>query len=167
MRLNVRDLDAIDEPLPPPGHTLCTVADLDGLTGRVAVHRAAWAEHGTRVTEETYPRVQAAWPYRADLDFVALDPHGAPVSFALGWYDERNRVGEFEPVGTDPRARRLGLARAVSLFGLRRFREAGATRAIVGCRGDDAYPVPCLLYESLGFRELSRQRIYRSGSQPS
>jgi len=68
-----------------------------------------------------------------------------------------NTVGEFEPVGTHPEYRRRGLARALNLFGLRRLREAGAEHAIVGCRGDDDYPIPRRLYASVGFRELSRQ----------
>ena len=30
-------------------------------------------------------------------------------------------------------------------------RAGGATTALVACRGDDAYPVPRALYESVGF----------------
>jgi ribosomal protein S18 acetylase RimI-like enzyme len=161
MRLNMRDLDEIEEPQLPAGYTLRTVHDYDGdISGRIAVHQTAWAEFGTRVSAETYPGVMKTWPYRSDLDFMVEDAAGKPVAFALGWYDEANSVGEFEPVGTDPNARRLGLARAVSLFGLHRFRAAGATRAIVACRGDEGHPAPCRLYESVGFREISRQRIY-------
>jgi hypothetical protein len=29
------------------------------------------------------------------------------------------------------------------------------------CRGDSAYPVPAKLYESVGFREVSRHLAYR------
>lgn len=158
MRLNIRDLDEIEEPQLPDGFRLRSVADYDGdIRTRVAVHQAAWAELGTRVTLDTYPVVMRTWPYRADLDFVLEAPDGRGVAFALGWYDEANRIGEFEPVGTAPDFRRLGLGRAVNLFGLHRFRDAGATDAIVGCRGDEAHPIPCKLYESVGFRELSRQ----------
>ena len=161
MRLNMRQLDQIEEPRLPTGYRLRTLHDYGGdITGRVAVHRASWAEFGTRVTEETYPVVMRTWPYRSDLDFLVEDPEGRPVAFALGWYDEANRVGEFEPVGTAPSARRLGLGRAVNLFGLQRFRAAGATCAIVACRGDEGHIAPCRLYESVGFREISRQRRY-------
>jgi GNAT superfamily N-acetyltransferase len=161
MRLNIRDLDEIEEPQLPPGYRLRTLSDYGGDIGaRVAVHQAAWAEFGTRVTLDTYPLVMRTWPYRSDLDFIVEAADGRPVAFALGWYDEQNKVGEFEPVGTDPSARRLGLARAVNVFGLHRFRDAGATRAIVACRGDEGHPLPRRLYESVGFRELSRQRMY-------
>jgi GNAT superfamily N-acetyltransferase len=161
MRLNMRGLDEIEEPQLPAGYRLRTVSEYDGdISGRIAVHQSAWSEFGTRVTLETYPGVMRTWPYRSDLDFMVEDADGRPVAFALGWYDEANRVGEFEPVGTDPTARRLGLGRAVNLFGLHRFRDAGATRAVVACRGDEGHPAPCRLYESVGFREISRQRAY-------
>jgi len=68
-------------------------------------------------------------------------------------------------VGTDPRFRHRGLGRAVNLYALERLREVGARRAIVGSRGDDGYPVPRRLYESVGFRELSRNLRY-VGSNP-
>jgi ribosomal protein S18 acetylase RimI-like enzyme len=99
------------------------------------------------------------WPYRSDLDSMVEAAEGRPLAFALGWYDEQNKVGEFEPIGTDPSARRLGIARALNLFGLHRFRDAGATWAIVACRGDGGHSgAPCR--ESVGFREISRQRKY-------
>ena len=161
MRLNLRDLNEIEEPQLPKGYRLRTVSEYDGdISKRIAVHQTSWAEFGTRVTAETYPGVMRTWPYRSDLDFMVEDADGRPVAFALGWYDEANRVGEFEPVGTDPAARRLGLGRAVNLFGLQRFRDAGATRAVVACRGDEGHPAPRQLYESVGFREISRQRKY-------
>jgi hypothetical protein len=45
----------------------------------------------------------------------------------------------------------------VNLFALHRLREAGATTALVSCRGDAAYPIPRKLYDSVGFREESRR----------
>jgi len=161
LRLDMRELTEIEEPQPPEGFRLRTMADIgEDRSRRIAVHRASWAELGTRVTAATYPGVMRTWPYRADLDLVVEAPDGELVAFALAWYDDDNRVGEFEPVGTDPRFRRRGLGRAVNLFGLERLREAGATHAIVASRGDDGHPVPSRLYESVGFRELSRNCRY-------
>jgi GNAT superfamily N-acetyltransferase len=158
MRLNYRTLDDIEAPELPPGYALRSVADYGGkIAKRVQVHQRSWAGLGTRVSLETYPGVMATWPYRSDLDFVLEAEDGTPVAFALGWYDEANRVGEFEPLGTDPRYRRRGLGRALLLLGLQRFRDVGATGALVGSRGDEGHPAPSRLYESAGFRQLSRQ----------
>jgi GNAT superfamily N-acetyltransferase len=152
--LNMRDLREIEEPSLPVGYRLTTMREIADVARRVAVHRAAWEPSG--LTEEKYAGAMSSWPYRAEFDFVVEAPDGTLATSALGWYDDANRVGEFEPVGTHPAHRRLGLARAVLLFGLQRFRDAGAQHAIIGCRGDDAYPIPKLVYESIGFRELSR-----------
>ena len=152
--MNMRDLREVEEPVVPPGYRLTTMEEIDDISRRVAVHRAAWEP--STLTAEKYTAVTSAWPYRADFDFVVEAPDGTLACSALGWYDEANRVGEFEPVGTHPTHRRLGLARAAMLFGMQRFRAAGAEHAIVGCRGDDGYPIPKLVYESIGFREISR-----------
>jgi ribosomal protein S18 acetylase RimI-like enzyme len=87
-------------------------------------------------------------------------PDNSFAAFALGWLDEANSMGLLEPVGTHADHRRRGLGRAASLLALRNLRAAGATTARVGSRGDDAYPIPRLLYESIGFRELNRTLIY-------
>ena len=162
--LNTRDLGEIEEPALPAGYRLLTMREIGDVPRRVAVHRAAWEP--SRITETNYTDVMNTWPYRDDLDFVVEAPDGTLVASAIGWYDEANRVAEFEPVGTHRDHRRQGLGRALSLFGLQRFRAAGAEHAIVGCRGDAHYPVPKLLYESIGFRELSRELRFKKGYGP-
>jgi ribosomal protein S18 acetylase RimI-like enzyme len=158
MLLNVRDLDEIEEPGPSAGYELTTMADVRDVERRVAVHRAAWER--SRVTTELYEKIMRTWPYRADLDCVVEAPDGTLVASAIAWFDPDNRLGELEPVGTHPDYRLRGLGRAVNLFALRQLRAAGAREAIVACRGDSDYPIPKLLYESVGFCELSRQRRY-------
>jgi len=155
----IRDLDDAPEPELPPGYALGTVRGEEDVDRRVEVHRAAWEP--SRFTLESYRDVRATWPYREDLDCVVEAPDGSFAAYTLAWYDDENRVGEFEPVGTHPSHRRLGLGRAVNLFALQRLREVGAERAVVLCRGDDAYPVPKRLYESVGFRQHSRIVSFR------
>ena len=60
------------------------------------------------------------------------------------------------PVGTHPRFRRLGLAGAMMLHGMRLARSAGATHATVACLGAPGIHGARELYYGLGFRELSR-----------
>lgn len=156
--LNVRDLDEIEEPHVPSGYRLTTMQETANVSARVAVHRAAWFP--SRVTEESYENVRRTWPYREELDCVVQAPDGSFAAYALAWLDVDNSVGEFEPVGTHPDHRRRGLARAVNLFGLQRLKALGANKAIVLSRGDAMYPIPKLLYESVGFRELSRSQPF-------
>lgn len=156
---NIRDLDDIETPQLPDGYRALTMreigSDAVSVARRVEAHRVAWEP--SRLTVEAYQDVMATPPYRDDLDFVIEAPDATLVASGIGWYDEANHVAEFEPVGTHPDYRRRGLGRALSLFGMQRFRDAGARQAIVGCRGDDNYPIPKKLYRSVGFRELTRE----------
>lgn len=159
-RVNARRLESIEAPVVPPGYRLTTMARCEDLASRSAAHRSAFAP-GSRFFDDAYAAVREAWPYRPELDVVCLAPDGSVASFALAWHDERNRLGELEPVGTHERHRRLGLARAVSLDALRRLRAAGAERALVQSSGDPARPGPSRLYESIGFRTEWRALTFR------
>lgn len=156
-------LRPLDEPVPEPsvpdGFRLRTVRGDEDVEARVAVHRAAF--HPSRVTAESYRNAMQAHPYRTDLDCVVEAPDGSFASYCLVWLDEAIGVGEFEPVGTHPDYERRGLASAVCRFALRRLHEEGAATAIVYARGDEDYPAPKKLYESLGFRQHTRSQEYR------
>lgn len=148
---HLRELDdAPSEPSLPDGFRLHTVEGEEDFRKRVEIHRAVWAP--SRVTEEIYRRVTQAWPYRADLDCVVEAPDGRFAAYVLGWYDDTNRVGLFEPVGTHADFRRLGLGSAVCRYAFRRLREEGATRAVVLAAEEPAVR----LYESVGFRRYTR-----------
>jgi len=158
--LAVHHRDVGDEPdvEAPEGFRLRTV-EPDDLAARVELHQIVWAP--SRFTEESYRNVQAAWPYRTDLDCVVEGPNGRLVSYCLAWLDPDNRVGEFEPVGTHPDFRRLGLGSAVCRFALRRLEEEGATQAMVYALADPASPSAKTLYESIGFVETSQFLRYK------
>ncbi|MBX9394799.1 GNAT family N-acetyltransferase [Streptomyces sp. TRM72054] len=150
------DLPAV-APL-PPGYAIRAQRDPADVAGRAAAHRAAFGS--TRITTERHARMRDTWPYRPELDLVVISPAGEAVAYCQGWYDETNGAGEFEPVGTHPAHRRLGLARAACTAVLHAFALAGAHRAVVYARGDASYPVPRRLYESLGFTAYTRTRAY-------
>ena len=146
-----------NEPRVPEGFALRTVEERD-FASRAAAHRSAF--HPSRFRDDVYAAVRASWAYRPQLDCVVEAPDGSIAAYALAWLDDVNGVGELEPVGTHADYRRLGLGRAVNLFALAQLRDLGATRALVASRGDDAYPVPSKLYESVGFREWMEQLAF-------
>jgi hypothetical protein len=74
------------------------------------------------------------------------------VASALIWLDEQHGAGLVEPVGCAAEYRRLGLGQAVNLGALHALKELGGVEARVCPRGDDAYPIPAKLYQSIGFR---------------
>jgi GNAT superfamily N-acetyltransferase len=158
IRWDSRALDAVEEPRLPDGYRLATMSEYHDFESRSASHRSAFAP--SRFTDEVYDAVRREAPWRAELDCVVVDPDGAVAAYALAWLDERNRVGELEPVGVRDDLQRRGLGRAGCLHALHQLRAQGADTALVGSRGDAAYPGPRALYESIGFRELWRDLVY-------
>lgn len=152
-QLTERDLTELEEPVLPPGFRFRTAAEA-GPAAAVRAHVAAWTP--TPYDEEAYEGVRRTSAYRGDLHVLVEAPDGTMAASAILWLDEANKTAEFEPVGTHPGYRRLGLGRAMLLNGLRRARDAGATHATVACLGAPGCPAARGLYYSVGFRALCR-----------
>ena len=141
----------------PAGYSIRHVRGEEDVDQRVAVHRDAFAPY-TSMTTNKYRAIMNAPTYRPELDLVVVTENGLFASFCIIWYDERNQLGVFEPVGCHPQYRRRGLTKALMCEGLRRLKHLGATVASVGSVGGD---VPSnRLYESLGFRKIDRDYLW-------
>jgi GNAT superfamily N-acetyltransferase len=138
----------IPEPTVPEGYTVRSLREDDDLSRRcLALGRAFGSEP---VDTDTYRTLQSAPGYRRDLDIVIEAPDASFAAVALAWYDEVNRIGMFEPVGTDPDHQRKGLGKAVMYEGFRRLKGLGATLAYVGA---GTQIEASRLYRSVGFDE--------------
>ena len=139
-----------------PGYSLHQVRPSEAAP-RAACHREAWSQFGpSTVSEAAYVALMSTWPYRSDLDWVAVDHGGAMVASCLVWLDPGTGVGLVEPVGCVPEHRGAGLAASVTMAALTQLRDLGAGWAQVTPRGDEEYPAPQRLYRSLGFRPAAR-----------
>lgn len=143
----------MEQPVLPDGFRFRT-ADEAGPKAAVQAHLDAWAP--STYTAEGYQGVRQTATYRGDLHILVESPDGTMASSTIMWLDEANRTAEFEPVGTHPDYRRLGLARAMLLHGMHLARAAGATHMTVACLGAPGHPQARGLYYGLGFRELTR-----------
>jgi GNAT superfamily N-acetyltransferase len=152
-QLNERDLTDVERPVLPVGFRFRT-ADEAGPAAAVTAHVAAWTP--SSYTAQSYEDVRRTAAYRGDLHVLVEAPEGTMASSTIMWLDEVNKTVEFEPVGTHPDYRRLGLARAMMRHGMHLARAAGATHATVVCLGASGHPSARGLYYGLGFRELSR-----------
>lgn len=160
------DLDELAPTPVLPGYWLRHVQP-DEAGARAACHRSAWTPPGgtSRVTAGAYERLMDTPPYRADLDWVAVDAEGLMVASCLVWLDDLTGVALVEPVGCAPEHQGRGLAGAVSLAALAAARRLGATTGLVCPRGDDGYPVPRRVYQALGFEPGPRTLTFvRPGS---
>ena len=152
-QLNERDLTDVEQPVLPDGFRFRT-ADEAGPKAAVQAHLDAWAP--STYTAEGYQGVRQTAAYRGDLHILVEAPGGTMASSTIMWLDEANKTAQFEPVGTHPGYRRLGLGRAMLLHGMLLARAAGATHMTVACLGARGHPRARGLYYSVGFRELSR-----------
>jgi ribosomal protein S18 acetylase RimI-like enzyme len=152
-QLNERDLTVVEQPVLPAGFRFRT-ADEAGPEAAVRAHVDAWSP--SAYTAQSYDDVRQTAAYRADLHILVEAPDATMASSTIMWLDEANKTVEFEPVGTHPDYRRIGLARAMMLYGMHQARAAGAVHATVVCLGAPGHPEARGLYYGLGFRELSR-----------
>lgn len=156
--LRRRALDgSIAEPQVPAGYTLRQVRGEPDLGRRVAVHRDAFAP--SRMSEAKHRAVMRAPTYRPDLDLVVEAPDGSFAAFCIVWFDEANRIGVFEPVGTHSGHRRLGLGRAILGEGMRRLQALGAATAYVSSWHASA--AANRLYDSAGLAVVDRNQAWK------
>jgi GNAT superfamily N-acetyltransferase len=153
------DLSAVTVP-DIPGYRVRHVERREAAA-RAACHRAAWSDRTpARMTGQMYRWLMDAPPYDAALDWVAVsDEDGEMVASCLAWVC--GSVALVEPVGCAPQHRRKGLGGGVTLAALAAARERGAAVGIVRPRGDEGYPVPVLVYRSIGFTDRRRTREIR------
>lgn len=152
-QLNQRDLDDLGRPVLPGGFRFRTAGEA-GPQAAVRAHVDAWAP--STYTAEGYEGVRRTPAYRGDLHVLVEAPDGTMAASTIMWLDGANQTAEFEPVGTHPGYRRLGLGRAMLLHGMRLARDAGAAHMTVACLGAPGHPRARGLYYSAGFREFTR-----------
>ncbi len=87
--------------------------------------------------------------YAPDRELVAVAPEGSLAGFTVTWWDVRNGVGLFEPVGVHPAHRRRGLGRSLLAAGMARMRGGGLQRAMV--LYEEQNPASGALYRGMGF----------------
>jgi len=152
-QLNQRDLIDVPVPVLPAGFRFRT-ADEAGPEAAVQAHVDAWAP--SSYTAEGYEGVRKTASYRGDLHVLVEAPDGTMAASTIMWLDEANKTAEFEPVGTHPGYRRLGLGTAMLLHGMHLAQGAGATKMTVACLGASGHPAARGLYYGVGFREFTR-----------
>ena len=87
--------------------------------------------------------------YDPGRELVAESADGALAAFAVTWYDELNRTGLLEAVGTHPDHQQRGLGRAVVTFAAHHMAAAGMEFAIVA--NFMSNEASAALYPSAGF----------------
>ncbi|MFN2234408.1 MAG: GNAT family N-acetyltransferase [Anaerolineales bacterium] len=145
--LNRIRLSEIEQPLLPEGYWIRSGRGVEEAAALAEVHVASF---GTDWTAEMYRRVIESPGYVPEREYLVVAPDGNLAAFTVTWHDPINRIGSFEPVGTHQDYRRLGLARALMMYGMQQMAAAGLEYATVANFRDNE--AASGLYKACGFR---------------
>lgn len=101
----------------------------------------------------SYEMLQQAPDYQKHHDIVVVAPDGEFASFCLIWIDLPNRLASLEPVGSQPKYRKMGLAREAIFEAMRRAAAQGVEQVIVGSSQ--------VFYQKIGFKPLKPKVRYQ------
>jgi len=80
---------------------------------------------------DVYQILRQAPSFVPELDLIVLSPRGEIASFGSIWFDRSLSLAEFEPVGTVPEFRKLGLGSALIAEACNRLRTLGCRKVTV------------------------------------
>jgi len=110
---------------------------------------------GEHMTEKAAKLYSEASFYHDGMDLVVVAPDGNFAAFTTIRMDPVSGITEFEPVGTHPDHRKLGLAKSIVLEGLKRLEKHGPSFVCIPEAADNEGATR--LYDSLGF---SRENLH-------
>lgn len=164
----VRSLsDPIAEPKLPEGFRIAQTRGVEDAAAWVEMYNQTfidhWQFHPHSVEEHTY--WLSTSNYCPELDLVAVAPDGTFAAFCYGYVDveqnqqQNRREGWINSLGTRRGFRRIGLARAMLLAGLKRLKtvEMDTAKLSVDTQNPNSAQT---LYESVGFRQLYKSLTY-------
>ena len=128
------------------GYTIRSAAGLEEAETIAALHAAAF---GSTWSPGEYAAYMSNPGYRTDRELLAVAPDGELAAFTVTWHDPNSGTGLFEPVGTHPDHRKLGLGRALMAAGVNAMAAAGIHTATVMFEGTN--PGSRSLYLGSGF----------------
>jgi len=106
-----------------------------------------------------YQILRQAPSFVPELDLILLSPKGEIASFGSVWFDQSLNLAEFEPVGTLPEFRKMGLGKALIAEACNRLRALGCEKVTVMSWSES--PGANRLYESAGFLPKVKKNYWK------
>jgi mycothiol synthase len=153
--LNRTEIASADFPALPEGFTFRSARGAEDAAALADIHNAAFSPNWT---PELYRYVMDSPGYQPERELVIQAPDGSFVAFSIIWFDQINRTGLFEPVGTHKDYHRRGFGQAIVLYGLQQMAAAGMEFASVAHFGDNQ--AARALYQTCGFKPWHLQDGY-------
>lgn len=138
----------IPAPVLPPGFVIRPISGKQEAEAVAAMHRAAFGtEH---MTTESRLIIMSTEEYDPTLDLLVIAPDGSIAANCICSANEQQKRGFTDPISTHPAYRRMGLARALLLTGLRLLQQHGMDSAHLGTSGSNMAMQKTA--ESVGFK---------------
>ncbi|MBK8026481.1 MAG: GNAT family N-acetyltransferase [Chloroflexi bacterium] len=157
LRVTLRSLESIPEPVLPEGFTIRAVTGESEADAVGQLHASAF---GSRWDAGEYVKVMRSPAFQVDHELVAVALNGDLAAFLVYWVDPISRSGLFEPVGCGQAYQRRGLTRALLYEGMRRMAAEGAVVAQVKHESPEENPASAALYASAGFMPFASYRAF-------
>ncbi|WP_163511926.1 mycothiol synthase [Fodinicola acaciae] len=158
MRMPLGDLPAASVPDGVTVRTFVAGQDDDAWLKLNALAFSHHPEQGSWTAADLAARL--AEPWFDPAGFFLAESDGELLGFH--WTKSHSaQLGEIYVLGVSPRAQGIGLAKALSLVGLRYLRDTGHTEAMLYVEEDNAPAVG--LYRRLGFTHTTTDAMFRSG----
>lgn len=151
---SVMSIEDIKDMKLPEGFTIKSGTDVSDVEKGLA-HAKAFGYVETefvKVSPKGYEAMRQMPNYRPDLDLYVVVDSGEIASFCTMCYDDTNKIGILEPVGTIPNFRRMGLGHAVIYEAVKRIEKEGALKVYVGSGQD--------FYGAIGFERKYKSNIW-------
>jgi hypothetical protein len=97
-------------------------------------------------------QMQSGPHFRKDLTTVIKAPNGDYACFAGMWIDEQNKYAYLEPLATQPKYRRMGLATIALAEGMKKTKKLGAKYCFGGTRE---------FYHDIGFKTIANRELWK------
>ncbi|MDT0305517.1 mycothiol synthase [Streptomyces sp. DSM 44917] len=154
----------LDPPPLPEGVALRTFVPGGDDAAWLAVNAAAFAHHpeqGSLTQEDLDARKAEPWFDPAGFFLAVREEDGRVLGFHWTKVHAKEGLGEVYVLGVAPEAQGSGLARPLTIAGLRHLaRDRGLPTAMLYVDADNAAAVR--LYEGLGFRTFETDLMYRT-----
>lgn len=149
----------LPQPVLPAGYAVRPVAEADADSRAAAQHAAFQSAAPWPDYRQKYSHFMASPGYPAGCDWAVIALDGRVAAFCIAWPDAVSRIGQIEPVGTQPDFQRKGLGKAVLLAGMRHLKTLGMCSARICVLADN--PAAFKLYESVGFRTVNKLFLHQ------
>jgi mycothiol synthase len=150
-----------DEPVAlPPGFSLRHIETAEDLQ---KFHCGTGIVFNFPDNPEVYQILRQAPSFVPELDLILLSPEGKIAAFGSVWFDRSLSLAEFEPVGTLPEFRKMGLGKALIAEACNRLRMLECEKVTVMSWSESVGANR--LYESAGLLPKTQKNYWRLASE--